>query len=99
MPPAAKYEGSKPGMPGPTLVDMIGAVRRPALVPDILGVFDAAVFNILACNTDAHAKNYSLMRPAGGPRIAPLYDVMCAAPFANVTQNPAQAVAGKNRGG
>jgi serine/threonine-protein kinase HipA len=97
-PPAAKYERNRTGIPGPTLTDMIAAVRRHALAPDILGMLDAAVFNILACNTDAHAKNYSLMLPADRPRIAPLYDVMCAVPFANVTRNLAQTVAGKNRG-
>lgn len=97
-PPAAKYERNKTGIAGPTLANMIDAVRHHALAPDILGMLDAAVFNILACNTDAHAKNYSLMLPAGRPRIAPLYDVMCAVPFADVTQNLAQSVAGKNRG-
>lgn len=97
-PPAAKYERNRTGIAGPALTDMIAAVRRHALAPDLLGMLDTAVFNILACNTDAHAKNYSLMLPAGRPRIAPLYDVMCAEPFANVTRNLAQTVAGKNRG-
>jgi serine/threonine-protein kinase HipA len=97
-PPAAKYERNQTGIPGPTLADMIGAVRSHGLAPDTLGIFDAAVFNILACNTDAHAKNYSLLLPAGRPRIAPLYDVMCAVPFAHVTRNLAQTIAGKARG-
>jgi serine/threonine-protein kinase HipA len=97
-PPAAKYERNQTGIPGPTLTDMLAAVRRYALAPDILGMLDVAVFNILACNTDAHAKNYSLMLPTGRPRIAPIYDVMCAVPFANVTRDLAQTVAGKNRG-
>lgn len=97
-PPAAKYERNQTGIAGPGLTDMIAAVRRYALAPDLLAMLDAAVFNILACNTDAHAKNYSLMIPSGRPRIAPLYDVMYAVPFANVTRNLAQTIAGKNRG-
>jgi len=98
-PPAAKYEGSRSGIAGPTLAGMIAAVRRHALAPDILAMLDAAVFNILACNTDAHAKNYSLMLPAGArPSLAPLYDVMCAAPYDQVTRNLAQTIDGKKHG-
>lgn len=78
---------------------MMRLVRRQALGPDILQLFDAVVFNILACNTDAHAKNYSiLIPPRSHVQTAPLYDVMCAAVFEGVTTNLAQTVAGKNRG-
>ena len=56
-PPAAKYERNRTGVRGPSVADMIGLVRRKALGPDVLQLFDAVVFNVLACNTDAHAKN------------------------------------------
>jgi serine/threonine-protein kinase HipA len=38
------------------------------------------------------------MISAQGMRMAPLYDVMCAEVFDNVTRNLAQKIAGKNRG-
>lgn len=99
-PPTAKYESNRTGIPGPTLAEMLGTVRRHALAPDVLTLLDAAVFNILVCNTDAHAKNYSLMLPGGGkrPAMAPLYDAVCAEPYERITRNLAQRIAGKNRG-
>ena len=99
-PPTAKYEGNHAGIVGPSLAEMLGTVRRHALAPDVLTLLDAAVFNILVCNTDAHAKNYSLLLPGGGRRatMAPLYDAVCAEPYAGITRNLAQKIAGKNRG-
>lgn len=98
-PPSAKYERNRTGVRGPAIVDMIGLLRRHALAPDILRLLDAVVFNVLMCNTDAHAKNYSLMIGAGGRiGMAPLYDAMCAEVFDGVTRNLAQSVAGKDRG-
>lgn len=99
--PAAKYEKNRTGANGPALPDMFAAVRKYTLAPasDVLRLLDAAVFNILACNTDAHAKNYSMMVLAGGQvQMAPLYDVMCADPYENITRNLAQTIADKNSG-
>jgi serine/threonine-protein kinase HipA len=98
LPPTAKYERNRTGARGPTLVDMLAAMRRHALAPDLLQLFDTAMFNILVCNTDAHAKNYSILVTAGRARAAPVYDVMCASVFDGVTRNLAQSIAGKNRG-
>lgn len=98
LPPGAKYERNRTGPRGPSAIDMLGAVRKHALATDLLAMLDAIVFNILACNTDAHAKNYSLMVTSGRPRMAPLYDVMCASVFEGVTSNLAQTIAGKDRG-
>jgi len=98
-PPAAKYERNRTGTPGPTLAELVAVVRRHALAPDVLALVDMAAFNILVCNTDAHAKNYSLLLPAAArPRLAPLYDVMCAEPYDGITRHLAQTIAGKNRG-
>jgi serine/threonine-protein kinase HipA len=98
-PAAAKYERNSTGIRGPTVADMLGSARRHATGPDILRLFDAVVFNVLACNTDAHAKNYSLLiGPGDRVRAAPLYDVLCAEVFDGVTRNLAQTVAGKARG-
>ncbi|MEJ2124105.1 MAG: type II toxin-antitoxin system HipA family toxin [Alphaproteobacteria bacterium] len=97
-PPAAKYEANQTGVPGPKLADMFALTRRIMQAPDVLALLDQAVFNILVCNTDAHAKNYSIMITANAFRLAPIYDVMCAAAWDGVTRNLAQKIAGKNRG-
>ena len=97
-PPAAKYESNQSGIPGPTLTQMFALTRRRMRAPDILALLDYVVFNVLACNTDAHAKNYSLMISGRGVQLAPIYDIMCAAAWSNVTRNMAQKIAGKNRG-
>jgi serine/threonine-protein kinase HipA len=97
-PPTAKYEANQTGVRGPTLKDMFEATRRLAPASDIVRLLDMLVFNVIACNTDAHAKNYSLMIGASGVSLAPLYDVMCGEIWENVTKNLAQKIAGKNRG-
>lgn len=97
-PPAAKYESNQSGIPGPTLAQMFALTRRRMRAPDILSLLDYAVFNVLACNTDAHAKNYSLLISGRGVSLAPIYDIMCAAAWSNVTRNMAQKIAGKSRG-
>lgn len=56
------------------------------------------VFNVRICNTDAHAKNYSIMLTGRGFSLAPLYDLMCAAAWGSVTKNMSQTIAGKDRG-
>jgi serine/threonine-protein kinase HipA len=97
-PPSAKYEANQTGIKGPTLADMFALTRNTMRAPDVINLLDYAIFNILVCNTDAHAKNYSLMISGRGFSLAPLYDVMCAAAWDNVTRNLAQKIAGKNRG-
>jgi serine/threonine-protein kinase HipA len=96
-PPVAKYEASQSGIRGPTLADMFAVTRNAMQAPDILNLVDYVVFNVLACNTDAHAKNYSMMISARGFTLAPMYDVMCAAAWDNITKNLAQKIAGKSR--
>lgn len=50
-------------------------------------LLDAVIFNVLICNSDSHAKNYSiLIGAAGSAKIAPLYDLMCAAVYRQVDQ-------------
>src|SRR3546814_2192581 len=53
------------------------AAARPAL--EVLKLVDAAIFNVIIGNADAHAKNFSLLRQkdGGGPTVlAPLYDLV-----------------------
>ncbi len=96
--PSAKYESNQTGIRGPTLKDMFEVTRRHMSPTDIVRLLDMVVVNVLACNTDAHAKNYSIMIRAGGASLAPMFDVMCGEVWENVTKNLAQTIAGKSRG-
>jgi serine/threonine-protein kinase HipA len=97
-PPSAKYEVNHTGTRGPKLTDMFDVTRRHLPPTDIVRLLDMVVFNVLACNTDAHAKNYSILIRGNGASLAPMYDVMCGEVFDGVTKNLAQKVAEKNRG-
>lgn len=97
-PPSAKYERNQTGVRGPTLAEMIELTRRRMSAADVLALLDLALFNVIACNTDAHAKNYSILLSARGAALAPAYDIMCAEPFEGITRNLAQTISGKNRG-
>jgi serine/threonine-protein kinase HipA len=97
-PPSAKYESNQTGIRGPTLKDMFEVTRRHMPPTDIVRLLDMVVFNVLACNTDAHAKNYSIMIRGNGASLAPMYDVMCGEVWENVTKNLAQTIADERRG-
>ncbi len=97
-PPSAKYESNQTGIRGPTLTDIFERTRQLMSPNNILRLLDIVIFNIIACNTDAHAKNYSIMIKAGGVSLAPLYDVMCGQVWEHITKNLALKIAGKNRG-
>ena len=97
-PPSAKYEVNQTGISGPTLKDLFELTLRHMSSVDILRLLDMVVFNVLVCNTDAHAKNYSIMIRGNGASLAPMYDVMCGEVWESVTKNLAQKIAGKSRG-
>jgi serine/threonine-protein kinase HipA len=52
---------------------------------------------VLACNTDAHAKNFAIMIRGGGASLAPMYDVMCGEAWDTVTKSLAQQIADERR--
>jgi serine/threonine-protein kinase HipA len=97
-PPSAKYEVNHTGIAGPTLQGMFEITRRHLPATDIVQLLDMVVVNVLACNTDAHAKNYSIMIRGNGASLAPLYDVMCGEVWGNVTPHMSQRIAGESRG-
>jgi serine/threonine-protein kinase HipA len=98
LPPSAKYESNQTGIRGPNLKDMFEVTRRYLPATEIIRLLDLVVLNILCCNTDAHAKNYSIMIRGNGASLAPVYDIMCGEVWGNVTKNLAQTIAGKSRG-
>lgn len=97
-PPSAKYEANNTGVRGPTVKDMFDLAWRELPPTDVPRLLDLLVANIITCNTDAHAKNYSLLLGSRGASLAPAYDIMCGAVWDKVTKNLAQKIADKNRG-
>ena len=72
--PDNKYESD--GGPGLArcFLEVIDQFDAPAA--DRLRMLDAVIFNYLVGNTDAHAKNFSILHTAEGMRLAPLYDLV-----------------------
>ena len=95
LPPGRKYErGTLPGLDLKTLLE----TGRHVSASDALALLDQVIFNILVANTDAHAKNYSLILPVGAaPRLAPLYDVSTVLSWPHVVKAYAQSIDGKKR--
>ncbi len=79
VPPETKYAGEG----GPTFRDCFGLLRRVAARPaaDVLRLLDAAIFNLIAGNADAHGKNFSILYDEQGPRLAPLYDLLATVAY------------------
>lgn len=82
VPPSRKYQNE--GGPSPKdVAQLLRAAMPPRVADEALGRFlDALAWNWLIAGTDAHAKNYSLLLAAGQVRLAPLYDVASALPYA-----------------
>jgi len=97
-PPSAKYESNQTGTRGPMLKDMFDITRRHMSPTEIIHLLDRVILNVLACNSDAHAKNYSIMIRSGNASLAPVYDIMCGEVWENVTKKLAQNIAGISRG-
>jgi serine/threonine-protein kinase HipA len=95
LPPGRKYErGTLRGLDLKTLLETGRHVSASAA----LALLDQVIFNILVANTDAHAKNYSLILPVGAaPRLAPLYDVSTVLSWPHVVKTYAQYIDGKKR--
>ncbi|KAK0331530.1 hypothetical protein LTR94_028558, partial [Friedmanniomyces endolithicus] len=90
LPPGRKYErGTVRGL------GLDALLRTGRYIPpsDTLALLDQLIFNVLVANTDAHAKNYSLLLPIdSSPRLAPLYDVSSVLPWPDVVQYFAQNI-------
>ncbi len=94
-PSSAKYESEG----GPGAADCVGLLRRSSRRPaaDILRFVDAFVLNVLVGNTDAHAKNFSILFDAEGARLAPLYDILCTHCYTGLTRRMAMRIGGQDK--
>ncbi|WP_411288973.1 type II toxin-antitoxin system HipA family toxin [Phenylobacterium sp.] len=71
---------------GPVFLQCFDLVRNVATypAPAVLRLLDAAIFNVIVGNADAHGKNFSLLYRAGESDVAPLYDLLCTAAYPGV---------------
>lgn len=68
------------------------AASRPAV--EVLKLFDAAIFNLIIGNADAHAKNYGLLyRENGYIELAPLYDLLSTVYYPELSPRLAMKIA------
>lgn len=102
--PGRKYERGT--LRGPTIKDLLTVgttswqkrVQSDAtlLATERQRLIDQFIFNVLVANTDAHAKNYSLLL-GDEIQVAPLYDVSTVLLWSHVNQYLAQNVGGRKR--
>lgn len=93
VPPEYKYQSEG----GPNLqqcFDLLRTTTRPS-VPHVLVLLDYVIFNALIGNHDAHAKNFSLLYTAGRTVLAPMYDALSTAVYANLTDRMAMKIGSK----
>ncbi len=93
VPPETKYAGEG----GPAFGDCFALVRRVATRPagDVLGLLDAAIFNLVAGNADAHGKNFSILYDRTGARLAPLYDLLSTVAYPELSPRLAMRMGGR----
>lgn len=84
---------------GPSFKMSFDLLRRVIRVPAkaILALTDAALFNLIIGNADAHGKNFSLLYGRDGLRLAPLYDLLSTSWYPEVHPRLAMPMAGAGR--
>jgi serine/threonine-protein kinase HipA len=90
IPPEQKYAGEG----GPTFKSSFDLIRKACTppAPATLQLLDAAIFNVVLGNADAHGKNYSLLYAGGATSMAPLYDLMCTVAYPELSAKFAMLV-------
>lgn len=87
---------------GPSFADCYRLVQDASSDPanDLQHLLRWQVFNVLAGNSDGHAKNLSLLyQPNGEIRLAPFYDLVCTRAIAHIDYHLALAVGGEKNPG
>ena len=84
---------------GPDFRRCFELVRRACAKPAVeaLKLMDAAIFQVLIGNADAHGKNYSLLYADGGMQLAPLYDLLSTRAYPSLHPRFAMRIAGRTR--
>jgi serine/threonine-protein kinase HipA len=91
IPPERKYQAEG----GPTFRHSFDLLRRAATRPaiEILKLLDAAIFNVIIGNADAHGKNFSLLYQGPSVTLAPLYDLVCTVAYEDLSPRFAMKIA------
>jgi serine/threonine-protein kinase HipA len=91
IPPERKYAAEG----GPTFKTGFDLLRRATTVPAVavLALLDAAIFNLIVGNADAHGKNFSLLYRAGGVTLAPFYDLLSTVAYPDLSPKLAMKIA------
>ena len=91
FPSARKYAADG----GPVFTDCFALVRSSTTRParEVLKLFDAAIFNLIIGNADAHGKNYSLLYNNAGVEMAPLYDLLSTVAYPDLSPRLAMKIA------
>lgn len=91
IPPERKYAAEG----GPTFRSSFDLLRRASTRPAIavLALLDAAIFNLIVGNADAHGKNFSLLYDGAGVTLAPLYDLLCTTAYPDLSPVLAMKIA------
>lgn len=90
VPPETKYASEG----GPTFKDCFELLRKVSERPgtDIAKLLDAAIFNLIVGNADAHGKNFSILYDDLGPRMAPLYDLLSTVAYSDLSPKMAMRI-------
>jgi serine/threonine-protein kinase HipA len=90
VPPETKYASEG----GPTFKDCFELLRRVSKRPstEIAKLLDAAIFNLIVGNADAHGKNFSILYDDQGPRMAPLYDLLSTVTYPDLSPKMAMRI-------
>jgi serine/threonine-protein kinase HipA len=94
VPPSRKYQSTVEGHEnGPGIVDIMKLLQgSDTPTEDRAAFFRAQIIFWLIGATDGHAKNFSIfLRPGGGFRLTPFYDVLTAQPAFDKGQIPRKA--------
>jgi serine/threonine-protein kinase HipA len=80
---------------GPTFKTGFDLLRRATSVPAVavLAFLDAAIFNLIVGNADAHGKNFSLLYQPAGVSLAPFYDLLSTVAYPDLSPNLAMKIA------
>lgn len=93
IPPEHKYASEG----GPTFQTSFALLRRAATIPApaVLALLDAAIFNLIVGNADAHGKNFSLLYQGGVTTLAPFYDLLSTLSYPQLSPRLAMKIAKK----
>lgn len=83
---------------GPSFSDCLGLIREISRDPatDLLNLLRWQIFNVLAGNSDGHAKNLSLLYRSGGETsLAPFYDLVCTRAIEHIDHHLAFSIGGE----